>query len=99
MLFTPVNTSINLISTQITCDKSNQNDVYILSKFCVNGSDWINLDCIHDIDKQSLSRNALDIWAIVVSLAGITGNVLTLLEVPFAAKRKRWVGIVEIYCQ
>ena len=96
-LGSPVDTSINLSSTQITCDKSNQNDVYILSKYCVNGSDWINLDCIHDIDEQSLSRNALGIWAIVVSLAGIMGNVLTLLAVPFAAKRKRWVGIAEIY--
>ena len=91
MLFTPVNTSINLSSTQITCDKSNQNDVYTLSKFCVNGSDWSNLECIHDIEEQSFSRNILGIWAIIVSVAGIIGNVLTLLAVPFAANRKRWV--------
>ena len=94
MLFTPVNTSINLSSTQITCDKSNQNDVYTLSKFCVNGSDWSNLECIHDIEEQSFSRNILGIWAIIVSVAGIIGNVLTLLAVPFAADRKRWVDAI-----
>ena len=97
MLHTPASTSINFSSTPITCDKDNQNDIYTLSKFCVNGSDWSNLECIHDIDEQSLSRNALGIWAIVVSLAGIIGNVLTLLAVPFAANRKRWVGIIDMY--
>ena len=98
MLQTPVSTSIRLSSTEISCHKSNhdafdehehQNDIYTLSKFCVNGSDWSNLECIHDIDEQSFSRNILGIWAIIVSVVGIIGNVLTLLAVPFAADRKR----------
>ena len=97
MLQIPVTTSISFSSTEISCHKSNQNGIYTLSKFCVNGSDWSNLECIHDIDEQSFSRNILGIWAIVVSVAGIIGNVLTLLAVPFAADRKRLVEMVEIY--
>ena len=76
-------------SIQIDCDVDNPTDIYILSKTCVNGSDWKEFECIYDLDHQIFSRRALGAWAIIVSFVGVFGNTLMLLSVPFAASRKR----------
>ena len=79
----------DLNSVQINCDIDNRNDIYALSKLCVNGSDWNEFECIADLDHQRISRRALGVWAIIVSFVGVLGNILMLLSVPFAARRKR----------
>ena len=84
-------------SVQINCEIDKPNDIYTLSKLCVNGSNWNEFECIYGLEHQRFSRRALGVWAIIVSLVGVFGNTLTLLSVPFAALRKRWVDIIIDY--
>ena len=70
-----------LNSVQIDCDIDNPNDIYTLSKICVNGSNWDEFECIYDLDHQIFSRRAIGVWAIIVSFVGVFGNILILLSV------------------
>ena len=67
----------------LSCDKDN---IYELSKLCVNGSDDGTLDCLLDHNPY---HTALGIWAVFVIVFAVLGNLLTLLAIPYAAHRKR----------
>ena len=66
-------------------------NIYLLSKLCVNGSNTDNLECIQNYNDITywVLRKLLGIWSILVGSLGISGNLLTLLAIPYAAKRKR----------
>ena len=67
-------------------------NAYLLSKLCVNSSSTDpSLECIqnyNDITHIGL-RKLLGIWSIIVGGFGVAGNLLTLLAIPYAARRKR----------
>ena len=48
-------------------------------------------NCISKEDKKY--RMALGIWALVIAIIGILGNILTLLAIPYAARKKRYIFI------
>ena len=71
--------------TNRTCD-------YKLSYQNVSDIDFVTFvnvcaDCIPNEDKQY--RTALGIWALINAIIGILGNMLTLLAIPYAARKKR----------
>ena len=72
----------------LSCDAEHKTDVGILSHLCVNGSYDQNL-CIYHLDEQRPYRIALGIWALIVMMLGVFGNLITLLAIPYAAKRQR----------
>ena len=63
-----------------------QNDVYNVSDFCLsnNGNDPI---CRPEIDTTLL--NVAGYWCIVNAIIGFSGNLLTLLAIPYASRHKR----------
>ena len=74
---------------QLECEEGK--NLYLLSKLCVNGSNVDNLECIQNYNDITywVLRKLLAIWSILVGSLGICGNILTLLAIPYAAKRKR----------
>ena len=75
--------------TNLVCDAKHVNDTYILSKLCVNGSDDGTLDCLpHNVEERQM-RFALGLWAVLILIIGVLGNTLTLLAIPYAARKKR----------
>ena len=78
--------------TFIACNRNNSNNIYKLSKFCVNGSNFDGLyECLPNDLENCPYRIALGCWAILVMIIGVLGNLLTLLALPYAAKKKRYV--------
>ena len=73
------------------CDPGNLTAIYLLSKLCVNGS---NIDGAYDCFDKSMEkcpyRNGLGVWAIVIIFIGVSGNLLTLLAIPYAARHRRY---------
>ena len=63
--------------------------VYDLSLFCTNQSksDEESKICFPD-DIRSYSVLA-GIWCVINAVVGFSGNLLTLLAIPFAARRKK----------
>ena len=55
------------------------------SEMCIRDS------CIPKEDKKY--RMVLGIWALVIAIIGILGNILTLLAIPYAARKKRYIII------
>ena len=81
----------NLNDTYIACNRNNSNNIYQLSKFCVNDSNVNGLyECLPNDLENCPYRIALGCWAIIVMIIGVLGNMLTLLALPYAAKRKRY---------
>jgi len=63
-----------------------------LSKLCVNGSNTENVECVQNYNDVTyvVLRKLVGLWSIFVGSLGISGNLLTLLAIPYAAKRKRY---------
>ena len=77
-----INTGNN---NSLTCDKEN---IFNLSKLCVDGSDNGSLPCLLKENMQPY-HTAMGVWAIFVVVFAVLGNLLTLLAVPYAARKKR----------
>ena len=56
----------------------------------VNGSFDVSF-CINLLDDRRSWRVALGIWAIIVTVVGVIGNIFTLLAIPYAAQRQRYI--------
>ena len=67
------------------CD---EDTIFDLSKLCVNGSDDGSLPCLPD-DGNNPYHIALGVWAIIVIVFAVPGNILTLLAIPYAAQKQR----------
>ena len=81
---------------------NNTNHRHILSDICINGTEWgldlAALDCVPSAKRYDTNnglgsviyglRIAVGIWCILVSVAGIFGNLLTLLALPYAKKKR-----------
>ena len=62
-----------------------------LSIVCVSSSNVTLFECIHDNDEiKSVLRILIGIWASLITVCGTTGNLLTVLAIPHAAKHKRY---------
>ena len=93
--------SLDIDYANLMCN--NTADRYKLSKLCVNESlplsIYPQLDCVPNIDRYDESdgnqtivralRISLGVWCIFVAVAGILGNLLTLLALPFAREKRR----------
>ena len=64
----------------------NTTDVKKFSDFCIKYPNEINLCFPKEIFDLS---TAAGIWCIFNSITGFCGNLLTLLALPYAAKRKK----------
>ena len=73
------------------CKTGVNSTIYLLSELCVNGSNTENVECIQNYNDITyvVLRKLVGIWSILVGSLGISGNLLTLLAIPYAAKRKR----------
>ena len=68
-------------------------DIYSLSDACNSVEiDWEQLDCV----PSSKWRVAVGVWCIFVLISGIIGNVLTLLAIPHAKKKRRYYLLVSL---
>ena len=56
----------------------------------VNGSFDVSF-CINLLDDRRSWRVALGIWSIIVTIVGVIGNIFTLLAIPYAAQRQRYI--------
>ena len=74
------------------CKSGENSTIYLLSKLCVNGSNTDNVECVQNSNDISylVLRKLVGLWSIVVGSLGVSGNLLTLLAIPYAAKRKRY---------
>ena len=79
------------ILNQWECKTGENSTIYLLSKLCVNGSNTANVECVQNYNDISylVLRKLVGLWSILVGSLGISGNLLTLLAIPYAAKRKR----------
>ena len=75
------------------CKTGENSTIYLLSKLCVNGSNTENVECVQNYNDVTyvVLRKLVGLWSIFVGSLGISGNLLTLLAIPYAAKRKRYV--------
>ena len=48
--------------------------------------------CINLLDDRRSWRVALGIWSIIVTVVGVIGNIFTLLAIPYAAQRQRYIS-------
>ena len=93
----------------LTCN--NIKDRYILAIKCVNDPNRAALDCVpnagvglvHEWNNENRNvmhtlRITLGIWCILVAVVGVFGNLLTLLSLPYAKKKRlhffheNWIG-------
>ena len=80
--------------TILTChgnDTYGYEDIVLLSKLCTNGSNvngWY--DCVPASLYHCPYRISLGVWALIIMFIGVLGNLLTLLAIPYAARRKRY---------
>ena len=56
----------------------------------INGSFDVSF-CINLLDDRRSWRMALGIWSIIVTVVGLFGNIFTLLAIPYAAQRQRYI--------
>ena len=76
------------VITDLVCD-ANYTDAILLCKICLNGCDADTIECSTYELKECFYRRALGVWATFIIVVGILGNMLTLLAVPYAARKKR----------
>ena len=76
-------------NSNLFCSEQNKSHIYQLSKFCVNGSTYSKDLCIPELTQQRPHRIAIGVWAFVVMVFGVFGNIFTLLAIPYAAKKQR----------
>ena len=76
------------VNNLLFCDK--YESIVNLSAACVSESDISSFECIHNQDEARLIiRKLLGIWAVLITVFGTAGNILTLLAIPYAANHKR----------
>ena len=80
------------LAALFTCNPHNDTHIGALSKLCTDGS-YDKTLCIPDLEEQSPYRAGLGAWGLVVVFFGVFGNLMTLVAIPYAAKRKRLVDI------
>ena len=75
----------------LRCEQGANSTIYLLSKLCVNGSNTDKVECLqnHEDITYMILRKMVAIISILIGLLGVSGNLLTLLAIPYAAKRKR----------
>ena len=76
-------------SQHLTCDPTNDSAILKLSRHCVNSDVQ---DGKFDCFPQEISihfSNFAGSWCIINAFIGLAGNLLTLLAIPYAYKRKR----------
>ena len=71
-----------------TCNPHNDTHIGTLSRLCTDGT-YNKTLCIPDLEEQSTYRAGLGAWGLVVVFFGVFGNLMTLMAVPYAGKRKR----------
>jgi heme/copper-type cytochrome/quinol oxidase subunit 2 len=79
---------------EIACDGKNKTHIGLLSTLCVNGS-FNELHCMPPDEKRPW-RIALGVWTLIVIAVGIFGNVFTLLAIPYAARRQRYLSSLTV---
>ena len=74
--------------------KCNITNIKAMSQLCLdtwefglNGNSTAPEGCF----LQSTIGTITSIWCMIHGFIGITGNLLTLLAIPYAAKKKKWV--------
>ena len=74
----------------ISCDPYNYSSILELSSLCIgdNLQDGISPECFSNNISIALS-NFAGVWCIINAILGFTGNLLTLLAIPYACWKKR----------
>ena len=71
------------------CDQ--YDNIVKLSATCVRAVNISDLECIKNNDDiKSLIRRILGAWAVLITICGTAGNLLTLVAIPHAASHKRY---------
>ena len=74
----------------ISCDPQNYSSILYLSELCIgdNQHDGGSYECFSNDISTTLS-NFAGIWCIINAILGFSGNLLTLLAIPYACWKKR----------
>ena len=63
-----------------------------MSELCLHNYTFYEKDCFPSGIKNWSTYAG--IWCIINSFAGFTGNLLTILAIPYAAKRKKYTYVI-----
>ena len=60
---------------------------------------WWNFTDINDFEKIKISDKDLlaTIWSIILIFVGVTGNLLTLLAIPYAKWKNKYIKVYSFY--
>ena len=77
-------------TTHPCCNRNDSKAIYDLSRLCVNGSN-VNgsYDCFDQSFEHCPYRKTLAVWAVSIMFIGVVANLITLLSIRYAAKKKR----------
>ena len=80
--------SINTTEKYYNCNTTT--DIYFLSQYCTTEVSVASYECFKFYSNfTNLIRKISGIWLLIVGIVGISGNLATLITIPYAAKRKR----------
>ena len=71
--------------------KCNITNLQAMSQLCLKSWEYGDSTAPEDCFPQSTNYNGTitSIWCMIQGFVGITGNLLTLLAIPYAAKKKK----------
>ena len=74
--------------TDFACE-TNHTDVILVCKRCGNSCFSEDIKCSSYALRECTYRQLLGLWAVFIIIFGVLGNLLTLLAIPYAARKKR----------
>ena len=80
----------NDINLDLICE-TNSTDAIKVCKLCGNTCQSETIDCSQYELRECTYRQILGLWAVFIIIFGILGNLLTLLAIPYAARKKRFI--------
>ena len=75
-------------SNFIVCDNSNSSILRKWSDFCLDNFDGFPNQCFSSDHKLTFW---LGLWCILNAVVGFVGNLLTIIAIPYAAKKQKYV--------
>ena len=82
----------NDVNTDLICE-ANYTDAILVCKLCGNECLSDSINCSPYELKECTYRQVLGLWAVFINIFGVLGNMLTLLAIPYAARKRRFILI------
>ena len=80
----------NGVETDLICE-ANHTDAILICKICGNQCLSDSINCSPYELQECTYRQVLGLWAVFIIILGVLGNMLTLLAIPYAARKRRLI--------